>query len=257
MIVMPADHYIFDVNRFHQILKTAVTVAREKGALVTIGIQPVRPESGYGYIERGCLLGEWNGIPVYEVRAFTEKPSPERALAFLSAGNYYWNSGMFIWRVDVIRAAINKHLPELAEGLERVGAALQRVDEGRDYYEKILQEIYPHLPRISVDYGIMEKSSNVLMLPGDFGWDDVGSWPALERCYRTCDNGNVIAARGVFLETRDSIIHSSKKVVATLGISGLVIVDEDDCLLVCAKERSQEIRKIVEELRRQGFKDVL
>jgi len=176
--------------------------------IVTLGITPHRPETGYGYICRGELFDTFAGTPACRVERFCEKPDYERALEFLSSGDYLWNSGMFVWRVDLINRLIKVHTPQLAEGLRKIGQAF-----GTERYDEILEEVYAGLPKISVDYGILERADNVLVMPGDFGWDDIGSWTALERYADKDDNGNVLEGNGVLLDTSGTYVHSPDKTV--------------------------------------------
>jgi len=277
MVVLPADHYIADVARFQAVLRAGVDYAAGGEWLVTMGITPTRPDTGYGYICRGEPAAVCGGVPAWRVARFTEKPAPETARRFLADGRYLWNSGMFVWRADLIIRLIAEHLPELAAGLAEIAGALAGTPggasgarcgaadgappggEGGAYidYIKKLARVYPRLPKVSVDYGIMEKADNVLVLPGDFGWDDVGSWPALERCRETAEDGNVIEAQGVFLETSDSIIHAPGRLVATLGVTGLVVVDDGECLLVCSKERAGELKRLTAALKEAGLEHAL
>jgi len=247
MLVLPADHYIGDARRFRQVLAGAAAAAAEGGHLVTLGIKPTRPETGYGYIRRGGPYKTFSGVTAYLAEQFTEKPDLERAAGFLAQGNYLWNSGMFIWRVDLIRRLIGELLPELDRGLRKIDAALAGGEAG-----PAVEEVYPGLPKISVDYGIMERAPNVLVLPGDFGWDDVGSWTALERHWETDAANNVLDARGVFLDTRGCLV-SSPRHVATLGVEDLIIVDNGESLLVCHKDRAQEVKKVVQALKEAGY----
>ncbi|MDA8336266.1 MAG: mannose-1-phosphate guanylyltransferase [Peptococcaceae bacterium] len=237
MAVLPADHFIADPERFQTVLRAAAGWAAGGEWLVTMGVPPTRPDTGYGYIRRGEKMDG----DVYRVERFTEKPDAERAREFLASGRYLWNSGMFVWRADLILRLIARYLPELAAGLAGIGRG-----------EK-LAEVYPRLPRISIDYGVMERADRVLVLPGDFGWDDVGSWPAL--CREAGEN--VLEAKGVFLETTGSIIRVPGRVVATLGIRDLVVVDDGDCLLVCAKERAVDLKLVTGALAEAGFADAL
>ncbi|HUW65458.1 MAG TPA: mannose-1-phosphate guanylyltransferase [Spirochaetia bacterium] len=255
MIVLPADNYIADAEKFQTLLRAAADYAASGEWLVTMGITPTRPDTGYGYISRGEPVEPSNDIPAYRVERFTEKPTADRAREFLSSGRYLWNSGMFIWRADVILRLIDRYLPELATGLAEIGSLLD-VQGSREYREK-LAGIYSALPKVSVDYGIMEKADNVLVLPGDFGWDDVGTWPALERCRETEGNGNVLDAQGVFLETTGSIIRVPGRLVATLGITDLVVVDDGECLLVCTKERAGDLKLLTAALEKAGLDHVL
>jgi len=252
MIVLPADHYINDVPRFQEVLKSAVVVAGRGDEIVTLGIAPHRPETGYGYICQGELFDTVAGIPVYRVVRFLEKPNYTLALEFLSRGDYLWNSGMFIWRVDLISKLIDIHAPLLAEGLKRIEAEF-----GTERYSGVLEEVYADLPKISVDYGILERVNNVLVIRGDFGWDDIGSWTALERYSDKDDRGNVLDGRGVLLDTSDTYVYSPDKTVAIVGVEDLIVVNESDCLLICHRDRAQEIKKAVQALRDKGYEDVL
>lgn len=254
MLVLPADHFIADTARFRRILETAVDAARNGEYLVTLGITPTRPETGYGYIQRGeAPLKTVGSLAVYRALRFTEKPDAMKARRFLASGKYFWNSGMFIWRVDVIRKLFKEYLPELAEGLERIGGALGTKEEAT-----VIEDVYPSLPRISIDYGVMEQAKNVLVLPADFGWDDVGTWPAWARYSGTQDGqGNVVDGSSVLVESSGCVVRASNHVVAALGIRDLVIVEEEGRLLVCAKERAQEIKRLVAALKEAGYDDAV
>lgn len=253
MVVLPADHYIADVERFRRVLATAVAAAQNGAWLVTLGITPTRPETGYGYIQRGELFRTDGSLALYRVLRFTEKPDLGRARRFLASGKYFWNSGMFVWRVDLIWALIEEYLPELAAGLKEIGAALGSAAEG-----PTMEQIYPTLPKISIDYGVMERAKNVLVIPADFGWDDVGTWPAWARYGGTADGqGNVIEGRGVLVESSGCVIRTANHVIGALGIRDLVIVEEEGRLLVCAKERAQEIKRLVAALKEAGYDDAL
>lgn len=252
MIVLPADHYISDIPRFQKVLKSAVAAARRGENIVTLGITPNRPETGYGYICQGELCDTFDGTPSYRVTRFLEKPDYAKALRFFSIGNYLWNSGMFIWRVDLIRQMIEKHTPQLAQGLNKIGPAM-----GTEQYLAVLREVYAGLPKISVDYGILEKAEKVLVMRGDFGWDDIGSWTALERYAGKDERGNIIEGRGVLLETSDTFIYSPGKTVGVIGVESLIVVNYRDSFLVCHKDRAQEIKKVVQALKDQGLDEVL
>lgn len=251
MIVLPADHYIADEDRFAEILKGAVAAASENHA-VTIGIKANRPETGFGYIAQGQFYKNFAGIPAFYVERFTEKPNRQQALKFLESGNYFWNSGIFIWRADLIRQLIKDHLPSLAEGLDKIEEAI-----GTDRYPQVLQEVYAQLPRISIDYGVMEKAEEVLMVPGDFGWDDVGSWTALESYMEKDSNGNILDGQGVLVDTKNTMVQASDKVVATLGVRDLIIVESEGSILICHKQKAQELKKVINALQENGYKEIL
>lgn len=252
MAVLPADHYVADVEEFKRVLKTGVEVAREGEWVLTIGIRPSRPETGYGYIQQGEQYQERQGTAVFKAAAFYEKPDLSLALKYLDSGDYLWNSGMFIWRVDLIRNLIARFLPQLDAGLSQIAAGIDSEDEAR-----VTAAVYQDLPRISVDYGIMEKCNQVLVIPAAFGWDDVGSWTALGRYGETDQQGNVLKAQGVFLDTYDCLVYAPDRVIATLGVKDLLIVDDGDSLLICQKDRDQEIKKVVEALRQAGYDEVV
>ncbi|MFZ5645012.1 MAG: mannose-1-phosphate guanylyltransferase [Bacillota bacterium] len=252
MVVLPADHYISDASRFQAVLKGAITAAWRAESIVTLGVTPNRPETGYGYILRGDLQDTFAGVSAYHAARFVEKPDYQKAREYLSSGRYLWNSGMFIWRVDLINKLIGKHLPGLAKGLEEIGEVLNS-----DRYEEILEKVYLMLPKVSVDYGIMERAENVLVIPGDFGWDDIGSWTALERFSQKDQHGNVLNGRGVFLNTNNTLVFCPGKTVALLGVENLLVVDEGDSLLISHRDRVQEIKKVVQTLRESGLGEVL
>lgn len=252
MIVLPADHYIRDVVRFQKVLRSAVIAAGQGEDIVTLGITPNRPETGYGYIRVGEMFDSFDGIPANRVVRFLEKPDYTHALEFLSSGDYLWNSGMFIWRVDLISELIETHTPQLAEGLKKIEKAF-----GTGHYCRILEEVYSELPRVSVDYGILERAENVLVMRGDFGWDDIGSWRALERYSDKDSNGNILEGKGVILDTKNTYVYSHDKTVAVLGVENLIVVNDNDSLLICHRSRAQEIKKVVQALRNKGLDNVL
>jgi mannose-1-phosphate guanylyltransferase len=252
MIVLPADHYIADEEQFCKVLQSAEAAAAPGENLVTIGITPNRPATGFGYIAHGQLYNIIKGNPIYKVDRFTEKPDYQRALKYLASGNYYWNSGIFVWRADLILRLIAQHLPQLHAGLREIDGAF-----GTGQYEETLLNIFTDLPKISIDYGVMEKADNVLVLPGNFGWDDVGSWTALESYKEKDEQGNHLDGRGVLVDTKNTLVFTHDKVVATLGVKDLIVVEGRDSILICHKEHAQNIKKVIIALQKQGYKDVL
>lgn len=252
MIVLPADHYIGNVRHFQEVMRSAVATAGRGDKIVTLGITPHSPETGYGYIHRGELADTFAGIPAYRAVRFMEKPDRARALEFLSSGDYLWNSGMFVWRIDMIRGMIEKHLPSLAEGLKEIGDSL-----GTDQHPKTVKKVYSGLTKVSIDYGIMERADNVFVIPCDFGWDDIGSWTAMERYVEKDEHNNVLHGEGVLLDTVNTYVTSKDKTVALLGVKDLIIINDYDSLLICHKSRAQEITKVVQALNDQGFDKVL
>jgi len=250
MAVLPADHVIPDVENFCAILRRGVEAARD-GKLVTLGIAPTRPETGYGYLE---VAGGSAGAGPFPVSRFVEKPDRERAEQFLASGNYYWNSGMFLWRADTILAELQRHLPAVHRGLMAIEVSADGTASGGqidDFYRTVQPE--------SIDYGVMERSERVVMIPASFTWSDVGSWNALPEVLEGDANGNVIinAAGEVLADASECLVYGGGKMVALLGVSDLVVVETPDALLVCSRDRAQEVRGIVGELQRRGLGEYL
>lgn len=243
MVVLPADHIIGDDDVFRRTLQLAAGAANDRRELVTLGITPSRPDTEYGYIEAGEAVAEG----VHRVRRFTEKPDGETAVRFLEAGGYYWNSGMFIWRADVFLEEVATHLPEVAAALGRVTAS-----PGEPGFAEQMNEFYVKTPSISVDYGIMERTERALVVPADFGWDDVGAWSALGRVWAPDAEGNSSQGDVVLLDSTDCIAYAEGGVAAAVGVSGLVIVHTPDATIVCPKERSRDVRELLAEVRRRA-----
>ncbi len=238
MAVFPADHFIGDTAAFHRALEQGAAIA-QAGYLVTFGITPTRPDTGYGYIKAGEPLAA-GGFKALE---FTEKPDLARAQVFLQESNYYWNSGIFIFRRDVLLKALDSHLHELYQGL-------QCITPGSP--PEALAEAYRGLPNISLDHGIMEKADNVAVVPVDMGWNDVGTWSAVHDLVAPDEHGNVILGRALDLDSRDSLIFSQDRLVATIGLRDMIVVDTADATLVCHRERVQDVKNLVAELTRQN-----
>lgn len=240
-IILPADHIIKDIEEFHKTIKQAAEFADKSGGLVTIGIKPSRPETGYGYIQI-----EENEVAnnVHKVYTFAEKPNYATAVRFIESGDFYWNSGMFIWRVDAVLNEIEKYMPDLFEGLNELTPALKTAG-----FNQKLVNVYGKLRNISIDYGIMEKSRNVYLTKGEFSWSDVGSWEEVYQLSDKDENGNAIVGN-VFTEmTVDSYIFSPEKFTSVIGVDNLIIINSDDALLVCRRDQSQEVKKIVDHLK--------
>jgi mannose-1-phosphate guanylyltransferase len=219
---------------------------------VTIGIAPTAPETGYGYLELGEEEGAVRGEAVWRVQSIREKPDRETAKAFLAEGRYAWNSGMFVWTAAAILAAIGQWLPDLSAGLDRIGEAL-----GTDGESSVLEAVYPALPSISIDYGVMEKAGNVLVLRGEFGWSDVGSWDALWEVSPKDPAGNVWKGTVAAAGTKNTLVVSGKRLVALAGVEDLIVVDTEDALLVCRRGDSQRVREVVEMLEKNGKEQYL
>lgn len=244
MLVLPSDHLIKQNQMYIDTLKTAINVAKEGKNLVTIGITPTYPETGYGYINYGHSNFSEKYSNVYEVERFVEKPDIEKAKEYLESGNYIWNSGMFVWKASTILDSFKEILPDTYEGLMDIKKTI-----GKDIFEDVLFEKFTKFRSESIDYGIMEKSSNIYTIPGTFGWDDVGSWLALERINKTNEFGNSVIGNVITINSKNSIIYGNEKLIATVGIDDLIIVDTNDAMLICSKECTQDVKKVIENLK--------
>lgn len=242
MLVLPSDHLIKFNQMFIDTLKIAVSVAEKGNRLVTIGITPTYPETGYGYIH--FESNEENEPGIYNVKRFVEKPNIELAKEYYNSGEYLWNSGMFVWKTSVIEANLRKYLPDMNEGMEKIGNAV-----GTAEFEAVVAAEFPKFKSESIDFGVMEKASEVYTIPGNFGWDDVGNWLALERVNKTNEYGNMIQGDVISINTKNTIVCGAKKLIATVGIEDLVVVDTDDALLICAKDSTQDVKKVIENLK--------
>ena len=253
--LFPSDQVIADEKRFRRDLQTAVKIASSGENIVVMGIKPTRPETGYGYIETGATA---NGV--VRVRRFTEKPQLDRAQQFVAAGNYYWNSGMFIWAASTLAAALREYLPKTAPLLEDIAATY-----GTRKFESTFKRLYPKCDNISVDYAIMEprsalgeKDGNIYCVPADFGWNDLGSWAALFEHHSRDPRKSVIRSGSEFqLDSEGNFIHAPGKFVASVGVKGLVVVDTGDALLITTRDRSQDVGKIVKYLDEKKLKKLV
>lgn len=252
MIVLPADHIISDVPSYLSKLDKAVSIAFTGVNIVTLGIQPDRPETGYGYIQQGELVNRDERGEVYRVKAFKEKPDLPKAEEFLAKGGYLWNSGMFIWRVDTIRKLVARHMPLLNLHLETIRPAM-----GTEEEKEVLSREFALMRKISVDYGILEKVKDVYVIPGDFGWDDVGSWASLKRVRPYDKDGNVISCRHVGIDTKNCIIEGGEKLLVTAGLNDMVIVVMEDVVLVCTKEKAGRMRDVITALKGKNLSSYL
>ena len=248
--VFPSDHVIGDEPRFLKVIERGITLAASGDVMVVLGIEPTRAETGYGYIETG-EDGPKDGL---HVKRFTEKPSRNRAEVFVAAGNYFWNSGMFLWSARTLANAVREHLPETAPLLEEIAAAF-----GTDRFDAVFAELYPKCENISVDYAILEPRSakgehysRLYCLPAEFGWNDLGSWAALyehQLAQGNAKDGNVTEAKDMLaLDARNNYVYSPQKFVALVGVDDLVVVETDDAILITTRERSQDVRRVVNEL---------
>lgn len=250
MVILPADHFIADLDRFRELILSAAEIART-GSIVTLGIRPTRPETGYGYIQTAAPAGQARDHQYYDVDRFVEKPDYKTAVGYLNKGGYYWNSGIFIFTPKTIIEEIERCLPELSSGLGEIDAA---IDSNR--YQEVLDAVYGRLPSISVDYGIMEKTTRAIyVLEADFPWSDVGSWQALHEL-RTSDyddHDNLVIGEAMISESRGNLVYNdSGRTIALLGVEGLCVVDTKDALLVADLDHSQNVKIFPEMVKNRG-----
>jgi mannose-1-phosphate guanylyltransferase len=244
MVVLPSDHAITDSSKYLEVITAAAQFAAKENTLVTIGIKPSSVQTGFGYIEYGDSFQHIGKEEVFRVKSIREKPDFTQAQTFVQSGNFYWNSGMFIWKASIILDEISRCLPDLYSGLMKIKKVL-----GTSREAATIRSVYKKLASISIDYGVMEKADNVFMLRGDFGWSDVGSWDALWEILAKDDQGNAVTGSNVIFEdTEGSLVYSPQKLVAIVGAKDLIVVETKDALLICKKGRSQDVKKVVETL---------
>lgn len=246
MISLHADHYVRDADAFRQALERAAVVASQ-GYLVTLGIQPSAPETGYGYIERGDEIETLEGQPVYRVARFLEKPNLATATRFLEDGNHYWNSGIFAWKVTTLWREYARYQPILSQQLDEIRLALGTLEA-----DTTLRRIWKSIADETIDVGIMEKSDCVTVLPINVGWSDVGSWATLLELLPANGDTNVVVGEHIGVDTGSSLLYSPKRLIATVGLANMIVVDTEDAILICPKERAQEVKHLVEALKKNN-----
>lgn len=249
-LVLPADHVIADESRFRSALGAAGDWVETHGGLLTFGIVPTRPETGYGYLQIGSRSAHQGAFAVHALDRFVEKPDAERAARYLESGDYLWNSGMFAWRATDLLAEIERQLPVLAAGLARLGKS-----DGDA--QRLLAQVYPSLPRVSVDFGVMEGAERCWTIPVDFGWSDVGSWPALVEVLSADASGSVQRGRVVALDATDCVLVADGPAVAAVGVRGLVVVATADAVLVVPRDQAQRVKEVVAVLADRGWDHLL
>jgi len=250
MAVLTADHYITDTQRFLQVLAAAEQVARQ-GHLVTLGIRPTGPSTGYGYIEQGTSLGQAADFPYFRVKRFVEKPDLEIAVKMAQSGQFSWNSGMFIWQVKRILEEFERQMPAFYTQLMEIGAVA-----GTSEYPATLQRIWPQVAKQTIDYGVMEGATDVAVIPVEMGWSDIGSWSSLIGLLPVDEQGNSAVGPYQGIDTRGTLVFGEKRLIATIGVQDLVIVDTEDALLVCTKADEQRVKEMVERLKIVGRNDL-
>jgi len=252
--MFPSDHVIGDERRYRAVLEKGIAIAAGGDNIVVLGIRPTRAETGYGYIEAAAAQNGSGKSEAIPVRCFTEKPDAERAAAFMASGNYFWNSGMFLWRAATLADALCEHLPKTGSVLERIASTF-----GTRKFGETLGKLYPLCENISIDYAVLEprsrkgeRASNIYCLPADFGWNDLGSWTALHEHHAgklQPPDGNLISGQGIFtLDAEGNYVHAPGKFVAAVGVRNLVVVETDDALLITTRDKAQDVGKVVKYL---------
>jgi mannose-1-phosphate guanylyltransferase len=252
MVVLPADHLIRDTDLFLDAVGAALEMARREPMLITMGIRPSAPETGYGYIETGEPAATTKKYTCYRVKSFHEKPDRELAQHYVGMGNFYWNSGMFVWQAKVILEAIKQHLPGLHADLEKL-----RPSVGTGQFSANIAWIYPDLESISIDYGVMEKANNVLMIPADFGWNDLGTWATMATIWPRDDQQNAFQGGILALDSHRNVVHSEQRFCLLLGVDDLIVVDTEDALLICPISRAQDVGKALDVMAQRGMQQYL
>lgn len=249
MVVLPADHIIKDEIRFREHLNIAIDAA-ESGKLITFGIQPTRPDTGFGYVKVKNRTGQKQSAQshVYEVDRFTEKPDEATAERFLKEGSYYWNSGMFVWRASTILDEIHQHLPGVYEVIKAILA--ERRTSGD--FQKAVEKHFAAMPSISIDYGVLERSGRVSLVPCDIGWNDVGSWQAVHEISAKDANGNALQGKVIAVDCRNNLIRAEKRLVAAIGVEDLCVIETADAVLISKNDQTQRVREVVDELHKRG-----
>jgi mannose-1-phosphate guanylyltransferase/mannose-6-phosphate isomerase len=248
MLIMPADHLIQDLPAFNKAVQHAASIAAS-GKLVTFGIVPTQPETGFGYIECGSPIDETGGRGVMR---FVEKPDLATAKSYVESGNFLWNSGMFCFHVGTLLAEMHRHAPDVASGVEDCMKSSVMRDIGGVRSQELAVEPFTQVPDISIDYALMERSDKVACVPGQFDWSDIGSWNALAELVRADEAGNRIQAQAVMIDSSNSYVMSEKRLIATVGVDNLIVVDTDDAVLVARSDRAQDVREIAKRLKRDG-----
>lgn len=252
MIVCPADHLIYDEKIFNHTLNVARKAAVESDSIVTIGIPPTYAATGYGYIQLADELAQIDGLPLFHVKTFAEKPNQETAQRFLQSGDFLWNSGIFIWKISTILQAIEENLPQIYDGLMDIREAI-----GTPKQDETINRVYCQIRSISIDYGVMEHAKSVRVLKGDFGWNDLGSWEEIYKLKDKDGSNNVFIGEHAVIDTIGCYVDVPNKLVATVGLEDFIVVDTEDALLICPRERAQEVKDLVDMVKRKKLDQYL
>ncbi|BCX14815.1 MAG: mannose-1-phosphate guanylyltransferase [Patescibacteria group bacterium] len=258
IVTEAADRLVKPARLYLKTLKAAASYAFDTKKLVTVGIKPTYPHTGYGYIRKGEKMALIDGVRFFKVKKFVEKPILEVAERYVKSGDYFWNAGQFVWRADSILSAIEKNEPQIASNLKKIGKFLGTSDE-----KKVLKHVYEKMPKISIDYAVAERDRNFVVIQADFFWTDIGDWKEVWENSKKDDFGNVVidgdeeGGEVINIDTSDALIHTDGRLIAVVDVDDVVIVDTPKALLVCSKSRSQNVKKIVEELKERGKKELL
>lgn len=252
LAVFPADHIIKNAPELREVVAAGMDFVEESGNILTIGIEPDRPATGFGYIQRGGVVGSRGGFDFYEVAGFTEKPEADVARRYVDDGAYLWNAGMFIFKASDMLGEMEKYLPDMASSFCEYQAA---VGTGSEEEKKL--EAYASARDISIDFGVMEKTARACVVPADIGWDDVGSWDSFSKYLPHDDKANAVSGDLVTYDTANCIVYSDRQLVATLGVEDLIVISAGDAILVARRDRGEEVKKLVEILDARGLKDLL
>lgn len=251
MLVMPADQVIRPVERFREVMLAAAALVERSDVLVTFGIKPRYPATGYGYIRRGAKVEEVNGIPVYEVQRFREKPARAVAEDYVASGDHYWNSGIFCWRVSTVLDCLKRFTPKLYAALRRIGAAIATPSE-----DAVLREAYTPLEKISIDYAVLERAEGIRVMEADFDWNDVGTWDSVARLrHAEADaRGNLFLGLCEAIDTTDTfVLGDDAHLIGLVGVEDLIVVRTNDATLICSRRRAEEVKQLVERLEKKGL----
>lgn len=252
MIVSPSDHLIQNDELFRQTIESAAQIAEEKNGIVTIGITPKHPATGYGYVKTAEEVKIGQLIKSFAVNKFVEKPNLEVATGYLQTGGFFWNSGIFIFKVSVFLDAVEKYSPALFADLMRIKEHIGTAD-----YDEALDRIYREVQSISVDYGILEKAENVFLVQGDFVWNDLGSWEEVYKYDKKDENGNAVTGESILLDTKNSYVYAPNSLVAVVGLDDVIVVQEGDTILVCKRDRAEDIKAVVGEITKRNLNQYL
>lgn len=243
MVVVPGEQFIEDEAKFQNLMLRAAEAAREHNCVVTLGIKPTFPATRFGYIRLGDEVSRAQDVRIFKSRGFTEKPDEEKARGFLSSGKYLWNSGMFVWTTSLLFEMISKFAPDVYEALSRIDDAIGTSAEG-----ETIQQVYSDMRSVSIDYAIMENAADILIVPADVGWNDMGTWPEVAETWEKDSNSNACFGQHVGIDSTGCVIYSRDKLIATVGLRDVVIVETQDAILVCDKNRADEVKTLVKML---------